>query len=243
MPTRPASRAAEGGIPPIARGINRVPSWFAGEVGRTRAAVVAFFVLAGFSFSAWAVRIPDIRRELGLDEATLGLVLLGLAAGSISSMTASGWAIARFGSRRITTVAGLLSCAALALPPLASSALLLFGALFIYGAAYGMLDVAMNSQAVVVEQGWGRPIMSSFHAMFSTGALVGSFVAGFIAGRDISPETHLLGTGLVLAAAALVASRWLVPTARNERPAAIVSENAVNPQPPTAAVAPSVSRK
>jgi MFS family permease len=195
-----------------------VPSWFAGEVGRTRAAVVAFFVLAGFSFSAWAVRIPDIRRELGLDEATLGLVLLGLAAGSISSMTASGWAIARFGSRRITTVAGLLSCAALALPPLASSALLLFGALFIYGAAYGMLDVAMNSQAVVVEQGWGRPIMSSFHAMFSTGALVGSFVAGFIAGRDISPETHLLGTGLVLAAAALVASRWLVPTARNERP-------------------------
>src|SRR5918998_2760225 len=86
---------------PTARGFMRVLPWFAGEVGRARAAVVAFFVLAGFSFSAWAVRIPDIRDELGLDEATLGLVLLGIAAGSIVTMTASGWAIARFGSRRV----------------------------------------------------------------------------------------------------------------------------------------------
>ena len=191
--------------------------WFAGEVGRARAAVVAFFVLSGVSFSAWAVRIPDVRKELGLDEATLGLVLLGLAVGSIAAMTASGWAIARIGSRRVTTVAGLLACGAMALPPLASSAPLLFAALAVYGAAYGMLDVAMNAQAVAVEERWGRPIMSSFHATFSTGALVGSFVAGFIAGRGVAPESHLLGTGVALAAVALLASRSLVPATSDGR--------------------------
>jgi MFS family permease len=194
-----------------------VVQWFAGEVGRARAAVVGFFVLAGFSFSAWAVRIPDVRRELGLDEATLGLVLLGMAAGSITAMTASGWAIARFGSRRVTTVAGLFSCAAMALPPLAPSAPLLFAALFVYGAAYGTLDVAMNAQAVAVEERWGRPIMASFHAMFSTGALVGSFVAGFIAGQGVAPEAHLLATGLALAVVALLAGRSLLPAAREGR--------------------------
>jgi MFS family permease len=184
---------------------------FAGTVGSARAAVVAFFVLAGLSFSAWAVRIPDVKRALALDEATLGLVLLGTAAGSVVAMSASGWTIARFGSRRVTTVAGLLVCTMLPLPPLAPSAPLLFGALALFGAAYGTLDVAMNAQAVHVEELAGRPIMSSFHAMFSSGALAGSFVAGVIAGRGVSPETHLLGTGFVLAALVAIAQRWLVP--------------------------------
>jgi MFS family permease len=188
-------------------------SIFVGAAGSARAAVIAFFVLAGLSFSAWAVRIPDVKRVLALDEATLGLVLLGTAAGSVVAMSASGWTIARFGSRRVTTVAGLLVCALLPLSPLAPTAPLLFGALALFGAAYGTLDVAMNAQAVHVEELAGRPIMSSFHAMFSSGALAGSFIAGIIAGRGVSPETHLLGTGLALAVLVVIAQRWLVPAA------------------------------
>ena len=117
---------------------------FRGEVGGARAAVVAYFVLAGVSFSAWAVRIPDVKAELGLDDATLGLALLGTAAGSVVAMTASGWTIARFGSRRVTTATALLTCVTLVLPALAPSAPLLFAALFVFGAAYGALDVAMK---------------------------------------------------------------------------------------------------
>jgi MFS family permease len=187
--------------------------WFRGENGRARAAVVAFFVLAGFSFSAWAVRIPDVKAELGLDDATLGLALLGTAAGSVVAMTASGWTIARFGSRRVTTVTALLTCVTMVLPPLAPSAPLLFAALFVFGAAYGALDVAMNAQAAAVEARWGRPIMSSFHGTFSSGALVGSFVAGLVAGRGVPPVPHLLVTGLALAMLAVVAARSLLTIA------------------------------
>ena len=162
------------------RGLGKRPSHavtFRGAPGSARAAVIAFFVLAGLSFSAWAVRIPDVKRALALDDATLGLVLLGTAAGSVVAMSASGWTIARFGSRRVTTVAGFLVCATLPLPPLAPTAAVLFGALALFGAAYGTLDVAMNAQAVHVEELAGRPIMSSFHAMFSSGAL-GRLVRG-----------------------------------------------------------------
>ena len=186
--------------------------WFKGDVGRARAAVVAYFVLAGLSFSAWAVRIPDVKAALGLDDATLGLALLGTAAGSVVAMTASGWTIARFGSHRVTTTAALLVCATLVLPALAPSAPLLFAALFVFGAAYGALDVAMNAQAAAVEERWGNPIMSSFHGTFSAGALVGSFIAALIAGRGVSPVPHLLGTGLVMALLALLAARSLVST-------------------------------
>jgi MFS family permease len=187
--------------------------WFKGDVGRARAAVVAYFVLAGLSFSAWAVRIPDVKSALHLDDATLGLALLGTAAGSVVAMTASGWTIARFGSHRVTTTAALLTCATLVLPALAPSPALLFAALFVFGAAYGALDVAMNAQAAAVEERWGKPIMSSFHGAFSAGALIGSFIAAVIAGRGVAPVPHLLGTGLVLALLALVAAPSLVVTA------------------------------
>ena len=187
--------------------------WFRGEIGRARAAVVAFFVLAGLSFSAWAVRIPDVKAELGLDDATLGLALLGTAAGSVVAMTASGWTIAHFGSRRVTTATALLVCVTLVLPALATSAPLLFAALFVFGAAYGALDVAMNAQAAAVEERWGLPIMSSFHGTFSTGTLIGSFVAGLIAGRGVPPVPHLLVTGLALAVVAVVAARSLLTIA------------------------------
>jgi hypothetical protein len=187
--------------------------WFRGEVGHARAAVVAFFVLAGLAFSAWAVRIPDIKAELGLDDATLGLALLGTAAGSVIAMTASGWTIARFGSRRVTVATAVLVCATLVLPAQASSAPLLFAALFVFGAAYGALDVAMNAQAAAVEARWGRPIMSSFHGTFSTGTLLGSFVAGLVAGRGVPPVPHLLATGLALAVVAVVAARSLLTVA------------------------------
>ena len=53
-----------------------MPSSSEGANRRARAAVIAFFVLAGFSFSAWAVRIPDVKQKLALDDASLGLVLL-----------------------------------------------------------------------------------------------------------------------------------------------------------------------
>ena len=188
-------------------------SWFQGEVGRARAAVIAFFVLAGLCFSAWAVRIPDVKATLRLDDATLGLALLGTAAGSVVAMTASGWTIARFGSHRVTLTAALLTCATLVLPALAPSATLLFVALFVFGAAYGALDVAMNAQAAVVEERWGSPIMSSFHGTFSAGALIGSFIAAVIAGQGVPPAPHLLGTGAVMAVLALLAGRYLLPSA------------------------------
>ena len=46
------------------------------------------------------------------------------------------------------------------------------------GIGIGALDVAMNAQAVLVEERYGRPIMSSFHGLFSLGGLVGAALAG-----------------------------------------------------------------
>ena len=57
----------------------------------------------------------------------------------------------------------------------------LFFIFFVMGVTAGMLDVSMNSQAVMVEQQMRKPIMTSFHALFSVGMVVGaSFGSLFI---------------------------------------------------------------
>ena len=45
---------------------------------------------------------------------------------------------------------------------------------FLLGISSGMLDVAMNSQAVMVEKQLEKPIMTSFHAFFSIGMMLGA---------------------------------------------------------------------
>ncbi|HET7093595.1 MAG TPA: MFS transporter [Thermomicrobiales bacterium] len=184
------------------------------EAPRTaRAAVAAFFALAGIAMGSWVARIPAVQTRLALDPGALGLALLGISVGAVLAMPSSGWLIARWGSRRIVETAGLAACALLILPPLAPSGLLLWLALAAFGAAYGVLDVSMNTQAAAVETRYGRPIMSSFHGVFSVGGLAGAASAGFIASRGVGPGPHLFAVAVILAAMALVARRQLLPPA------------------------------
>ena len=46
-------------------------------------------------------------------------------------------------------------------------------AVFLFGAAGGMMDVSMNAQAVAVEGRGDRPVMSSIHGVWSLGGLIG----------------------------------------------------------------------
>jgi fucose permease len=81
------------------------------------------------------------------------------------------------------------------------------------GIGIGALDVAMNAHAVLVEERYGRPIMSSFHGLFSLGGLVGAALAGGAMTLDVAPVAHLALTAAVLGAAVLAAWPALLPTA------------------------------
>lgn len=160
-------------------------------------AVVARFLVHGLVVSTWVSRIPGIQSSLQLSNGALGLSLLGAAFGSIIAIPICGWMVNRFGSNRVTTWSSAGFCIALVLPALAVNAPTLFAALFIYGAAAGTNDVAMNAQAVAVELHLGTPTMSRFHAMFSLGGMVGAAIGAAIAARHVLPLWHLVLGGLV----------------------------------------------
>jgi MFS family permease len=148
------------------------------------------FFTNGLLLATWVSRIPAIRTSLGLSHGTLGVVLLGVALGALMAMPVAGWGAARFGSHRVCRVVAVAFCATLPWLATAPGAWWLAVALFCFGAGNGALDVAMNAQAVAVEERYRRPIMSSFHALWSLGGLTGAALGGLAAAAGLSPLAH-----------------------------------------------------
>jgi len=142
--------------------------------------------------------VPFAKINLGLDDAALGLVLLSLGAGAILTMPFTGFLINKFGSRRVMLTAAIVIAITLPLLLLTSTAIELGIALFVFGASIGSIDVAMNSHAVLVQERYGRHIMSSFHGMFSLGGLFGSIGLGFLIKMGLSPTIAALSISVLL---------------------------------------------
>ncbi|KAA0984759.1 MFS transporter [Pseudomonas sp. ANT_J12] len=167
---------------------------------------IAFFI-AGFGIAAWAPLVPYAKARAGLDEGTLGLLLLCLGVGSIIAMPVAGILATRFGCRRVVSAGVLLICAALPLLATVSSIPALIAALFMFGAGLGTVDSTVNLQAVIVERASGKTMMSGFHGLFSLGGIVGAAGVSALLGLGVSP----LGATLVVVVMLIVALLKAVP--------------------------------
>jgi predicted MFS family arabinose efflux permease len=168
-----------------------------------RAAVIAMFALNGALLGIWASRIPALKSTHDLTPNLLGLLLLCLAAGAIVSFPLAGRAVDRFGAAPVTRAIAVTYCTALvalgAAPSLATLALCLFA----FGMAHGSMDVSMNVWAAEVEKAAGKPIMASFHAMFSAGAGLAAAGGYFTIRAGLGVPMHFTLAALTIGALAL----------------------------------------
>ncbi|HMA34291.1 MAG TPA: MFS transporter [Chloroflexia bacterium] len=179
-------------------------------LGRARRAVAACFALHGLIFASWLVRIPDIKARLQLTDGQLGLALLGAPVGVVAGQVLAGWALPRWGSRRLTTAMGVAWCVVVpilgAVPTLPALVLVLG----LYGLTSAAMDVAMNAQAALVEGRYGRPIMAGFHGMWSVATLVGAAIGGALAGWGLPVPLHFGVVAAVALPSIVVAGRGLL---------------------------------
>lgn len=181
---------------------------------RARVAVAAVFALHGAATGSWAARIPWVKEVRHLSSADLGGALMGAAVGGLAAMPVAAWLLARFGSRRVTRAGVLGAAAALPLPAFAPGTETIFVALLLFGATGGLLDVAMNANGVVVQERYGRSIMTALHGLWSIGGLVGAAVAGLVARAGVAAPAHLLAVAAAMAALGSLAGVWLAPAPR-----------------------------
>ncbi|MFI5824432.1 MFS transporter [Streptomyces rishiriensis] len=191
------------------------------EVRRARYAVAAVFTVHGAVTGSFATRVPWIQDHADVSTGQLGFALAFTAFGAACAMPLAGSITHRFGSRAALRALLALWTLSLTLPALAPNLPLLCLAMFTYGAAAGMADVAMNALGVEVERRLDRSIMSGLHGMWSAGALVGSAGGTLAAHLGSDARLHHTLAAAVLTALGLVACRWVLdirPTEDEEPP-------------------------
>jgi MFS family permease len=174
-----------------------------------RIAVGAMFFMAGLSFSSWASRIATVQQTMGLSDAALGAVLFSLPVGLMCSLPFSGWIITKIGSRKLLISALLVYATALVSLGLAQNTFQLIICLVCFGFSSNAVNISVNTQAVATEELYKRPIMASFHGLWSLAGFAGAGVGTFMIANNISPLYHFLLMLVVIFTGVIIAARYL----------------------------------
>lgn len=175
---------------------------------RWRNAIFAIFLASGVSIATWASRVPDIKLSLDVDNAQIGMLLLGMGIASIIGISTSPAVMARTGARRgmlglMITLAIGLALIGLGTTVLASFPVVLVG-LALFGFGNGCLDVMMNVEATAIEQFAGRTILPLFHAFFSFGTVIGAGIGWAATFGEASVVLHTVVISALIFAGAFI---------------------------------------
>jgi MFS family permease len=186
---------------------------------RTRRIVLSgFFFFTGICFASWASRIPDIKMQLGLNDAELGAMLLFLPVGSFLGIPISGSLTSIYGSNRMLKIAAVLYPLSLILIGTITQTWQLGICLFIFGMAGNFYNVAVNTQAVVLSKLFEKSIISTFHGFWSLAGFVGGLIGGLFVAKQITPIYQFVFVALVSIIYLVFAHPYLMPSEKNKQP-------------------------
>ena len=171
----------------------------------SRFAVSLIFAINGMVFGTWASRIPAIVDFHNLSPGSLGLLIFLAGLSAVIAFSVFGRAADRYGAAFITKRATILLIPlTLIFIAFANSIWMLDFAVMFFGAIHGGDDVAMNAWATEVERQYKRPVMSSFHAMWSLGAGIGAGLGSILAFNDVGYKDHFSLISIVIFFLALI---------------------------------------
>ncbi len=174
-----------------------------------RRAVFLIFFFVGLAFSSWASRIPEIKRAMMLDDAQWGMMLFMIPLGQILGMSFSGWLISKVGSNKVLIVAVVGYAMALFGIGSAPSVALFVTSLIGFGFFGNFCNIAMNTQAVIAENHYSKPIMASFHGGWSLAGLFGGLFGLAMSVSGVSTNIHFLTIAVLIVIGALTQYRYL----------------------------------
>ncbi|GGB61795.1 putative transporter y4wD [Roseibium aquae] len=185
---------------------------------QARRAVGAIFFVLGAFLGAWASRIPDIKTMLGVNEAGFGLVLLVMACGAFVSFPFAGRWVDNHGASRVTKLMAPALLVMFVLLSFGATVPLMIPIAFLTGFCIGGLDVAMNGWGADVEKALARPVMSSYHGLYSLGAATGAAAGAGALWLGLPVVVHFGLWGLAMAL--LLAPALRVPWTSASKPRA-----------------------
>jgi fucose permease len=205
-----------------------VPAITPARARAARVAVSALFVANGVMSASILPRLPSIKDNLGLSNGELGAAVAAMPVGGLIAGGLVGLLIARFGSGRVATIAGVLAGATLVTVGLATSWLTLALAMLVLGMFDATMDASMNSHGVGLQRQYGRSILQGFHGMWSVGSLAAAAVGAVAAGAGVPVSISLAAAAAVTVIIVLVASRSLLPASVADAPHDTVGDETIH---------------
>jgi len=182
------------------------------QVVAWRNAMFVIFAICGMAMASWVARVPAVRDMLGASTLEMGVLIFGIAAGSILGLLASSHIIARLGARRTIALCLTVAPAGFVVAGFAasfgSSFVLVFIGLAIFGAGASVCDVAMNVSGAANERALRRAIMPIYHAFFSFGTMLGAALGAVAEHAGVPIWAHIGAIALIMFGAAQVAVRF-----------------------------------
>ncbi|RJO72946.1 MFS transporter [Nocardia panacis] len=168
------------------------------------------FALQGFFFAVVLTQLPQLKDHYGMtDSLIVGAVVLVSVLAGVGSLLAERLAT-RLSSRVALRIGlGLITITG-AITAFAPNIPVLLAALACYGVAVGIVDATTNMQAVFIQHGYGRFILSSFYAAWSSGSILGALYVSGCEALGVASRESLLGAATLVLILGLVAGPRLL---------------------------------
>ena len=192
---------------------NRLSTDRSPELIRARSGVYLVFLANGLGFANLVPRFPEIVEQLGLRKAAFGQAVAAASVGALVAGLAASWLISRLTSARVASLGMLVVALALLGAGLARSWIVLAGCLLVVGGTDAIVDVAQNAHGLRVQRRWGASIVTSFHAAWSLGAVLGAAMGQAAAGAGVGPGAHMMLVAVILLAISVgpLLAGWFLP--------------------------------
>src|SRR3954468_14497743 len=169
----------------------------------------AYFV-QGMCFAALLTQVDELRARFGFTQSELSLVLLAVPVVAGIGSVVAGLLAGRIGSAPVLRVGGIGVCAAITAAGIVDERLALYAVLAVVGLFLGLVDATMNMQGVAVQRRYGRPVLASFHGVWSAGGILGALATAVTAHWHWSLAWSLGAVALLGAAISLTAGPRLL---------------------------------
>ena len=159
--------------------------------------VYASFFLFSFTTGALTSRLPDLQRQLGVTQGELGLMLIGMAIGSLVSLTLSAPLIERLGARTTALITLPATVLCFALVPWMPNAPAVFAVLFCAGLLAGGIEINLNVETDRLEAMTGGRYMNRAHGAWSVGFFFAALLGAAVRQFNVPIWVHLDGVAVI----------------------------------------------
>jgi predicted MFS family arabinose efflux permease len=173
----------------------------AARIRRARYGILGLFALMGGLLATFLSRLPSIRDALDVSASELASLIVFGAVGALAGLLVTGWAAAKFGTRALlwwSSYAYLFAFALVATSTVTGSKMLFATGQLLVSFSFAFANVAMNSEAAVVERQVGRSILPQFHAAFSVGMALALGAGAYLSHLGVAPVWHFLGAATLM---------------------------------------------